>query len=198
MMSRVKQIGCGVLVLCFVTAGPAWAGGAIAAKKRLQERILLEQQARQQMMMRQQQMQQEGQPGEERKEPAGVPEKQEQQPVVKDVVTPQQLIAALKTSAKSWPLIIDRPVKVMVVNYFIKEFAQKGITISKPASHYVSLIDGMAQQTPEMLNRPFSQVLEVVAIIEYDFGNGQNKDAMALKVLGSRQAVEADRKRLGL
>ena len=60
------------------------------------------------------------------------------------------------------------------------------------------MIDGMALENPEMLAQPFVNILQVVAVLEYDFDNGENKDAMALKVLGSKEAVMKNRERLGL
>ena len=33
---------------------------------------------------------------------------------------------------------------------------------------------------------PFEQLLQTVAVVEYDFDNGQDKDAMAKKVLGEQ------------
>ena len=46
-------------------------------------------------------------------------------------------------------------------------------------------------------SRPFDQVLQFVAIIEYDFNNGQDKDEMAQKLLGEEGYLR-NKRRLNL
>ncbi|HTY45421.1 MAG TPA: hypothetical protein VMD52_05485 [Patescibacteria group bacterium] len=108
-----------------------------------------------------------------------------------------RIINGMKTSSKGWLQIADPKKREMVVYYFITEDKDKGIKINKPALHYRGMIDGMAAQTPDMLNLPFEQVLQIVAILEYDFDNGQDKDAMARKILGEEE-YQKNKKRLGL
>jgi hypothetical protein len=45
-----------------------------------------------------------------------------------------------------------------------------------------------------MLQRPFGELIQIVAIVDYDFDNGMNKDDLARKVLGEA-GFEANRKR---
>lgn len=85
--------------------------------------------------------------------------------------------------------------KEEIVWCFINDFRQNNVTINRPASHYVSMIDGMSGQNPELLEQSFSKILQFTAIIEYDFGNGQDKDALAKKVLGEEGFVR-NKKRL--
>ncbi len=114
---------------------------------------------------------------------------------VKDEVGLDQIMEALQSSGKSWGLIISRKDKEIVVQEFIKQYAKEGIVIRKPAVYYANFIDEMVKGSPEMLELPFERVLQVVAVMEYDFENGQNKDLLAQKILGP-QVYEKNKKRL--
>jgi len=114
---------------------------------------------------------------------------------VKDIVDLDQLTASLQTSSEAWDMIINKDDKAVVVEQFIKQYADEGITIMKPAPYYVEVIDQMASSSPDMLVMPFERVLQVVAVMEYDFGNGQNPDLLAQKILG-QQFYEKNKQRL--
>lgn len=103
----------------------------------------------------------------------------------------------LKISSHIWVEIMDDKPKVMIVEDYIAAFAGQGIVIAKDPQFYVKMIDNLAIQNPQMLNSPFADVLRFVAIIEYDYDNGQDRDALAKKVLGP-QAFEKNRQRFGL
>ena len=117
---------------------------------------------------------------------------------VKDVVDINDLIASFETSSQAWPLIIDQEAKSVVISAYIDQYRKQGIGINKSSVYYAELIDAMTQQSADMLNQPLKQVLKILAILEYDFNNGQNKDDLALKILGNQQAVMQNKKRLGL
>ena len=74
----------------------------------------------------------------------------------------------------------------MLVSHYIEEYRQQGVIINNPPSHYVSMVDVMSQNAPDMLAQPFPVILMVMSVMEYDFDNGQNKDAMARQMLGER------------
>ena len=95
-----------------------------------------------------------------------------------------RFINSLKKTTDMWPMVSSRSSKEMAVYYFIDELKAVGIVIKKPAGYYAAIIDEMVQQSPEFLSRPFDQVLQTVAIVEYDLDNGQDKDMLAKKVLG--------------
>ena len=116
---------------------------------------------------------------------------------VKDVVAIEDLWKAFETSSENWPLIIDPQAKILTIERSIHQYKEKGITISKPASDYAPMIDGMSQENPAMLSQPFDKIMQFVAIMEYDFNNGADKDQMAKKLLGD-QGWKANRQRLGL
>ncbi len=107
------------------------------------------------------------------------------------------IIANLKNTSEAWPHISNAKTKELVVHYFISEFKDRGIRIGREPSHYVGFIDDMAAQNAPMLSRPFDQVLQFVAIIEYDFNNGQDKDEMAQQLLGEEGYLR-NKRRLNL
>lgn len=123
-------------------------------------------------------------------------ENDQQEPVeVKDEVGLEQIIDALQSSAKSWELIINTQDKQIVVEEFIKKYSSQGISIRKPAGYYANFIDELSKGSPAMLEMSFDRVLQVVAVMEYDFDNGQNKDMLAQKILGPK-FYETNKKRL--
>ncbi len=146
---------------------------------------------------------------------SGQPQGQSSQPAKKQVqyvdidqVTPvsnkvytqpeiNALAEELNVSSEKWSGL-DTAAKTAVTAKFIDMYAQKGIKISKPPAQYAAMFDSMTAQNPQMLSSPFSRALEVLAVIEYDLDNGQDKDAMARKVLGGEKAYLNNRKRLGL
>ncbi len=96
-----------------------------------------------------------------------------------------KVLMALESSSKIWPLIADPEPKAFIVAHYINFFREKGAIIKNSPEYYINIIDEMVQASPEMLQNPFELVLQVLAIIEYDFDNGQDKDELAYKVLGS-------------
>lgn len=166
-----------------------WAAAAIPKQR----------QAAQQKQIRQQQIQQAQIQMQVKEMQFNLPS--EQAPVreedVKDIVDMSQLLEALTQSSEAWSLIIDQEAKNTVITHFIEGFTKNGISITKSAPYYSQVIDAMTQTRPEMLQQPFPNLLQTIAIIEYDFNNGMDKDAMAQKVLGE-SAFAQNRQRLGL
>ena len=116
---------------------------------------------------------------------------------VKDVVDIEDLWKTFATTSENWPLIMEIQAKVLTVDRWIHQYQEKGVTISKPPLYYAQMIDGLSQQNPAMLNQPFDKLLQFMAIVEYDFDNGTDKDQLAKKFLGE-QVWKSNRHRLGL
>ena len=108
-----------------------------------------------------------------------------------------QLSAALSQTSLIWLDIIDVEVKEWIVSRYIQWYREQAITIGKPPMHYVTLIEGIAREDRDFLQQPFDRVLKLVAIMEYDFDTGENKDTLARQVLGE-QNYRRNRQRLGL
>lgn len=107
-----------------------------------------------------------------------------------------RVFSYLRNSSEIWTQINDNRIKMLIIGRYIDLYRQEGVLIRKPALYYAQLIDSMARENPAMLRQPFDRVLQMAAIVEYDFNNGQNKDALALQILGSREAVVKNRQRL--
>jgi hypothetical protein len=80
------------------------------------------------------------------------------------------------------------------VSEYIDRFHQQGVKINEPPLHYVQMIDQVVEQNPQMLQRPFGELVQMMAIVDYDFDNGMNKDDLARKVLGEA-GYEANKQR---
>jgi hypothetical protein len=182
-------------VLCAAT--DLYAGGAVA--KRQQMKKSRQQQPGQVQMQQQLQIQQMTIEREAQQETLRAQkQKQQAEETPQEIADIEDVMASLEKSSQAWPLIIDEEAKEVLVWKFMEKFRNQRVTIKNPPSFYAASIDEMIQQSPEMLKQPFPTVLQVVAIVEYDFDNGQDKEALALSVLGSKQAVAANKQRLGL
>lgn len=113
---------------------------------------------------------------------------------VKDVVDLAEVWKKLDTKSTVWTLLIDDQAKLLTVSEYIGRFQQEGVKINNPPVHYVQMIDQISQSNPQMLQRPFGELLQILAIVDYDFDNGMDKDELARKVLGEA-GYEANKKR---
>lgn len=100
----------------------------------------------------------------------------------------------LVESGEIWMRLVDREIKGMIVETYIDWYKDQGIMIEKPVIDYMLLLDNMALQNPGLFDQPFQNVLMFVAVMEYDFDNGMDKDQLARKILGP-QIYEFNRKR---
>lgn len=117
------------------------------------------------------------------------------EPYVEEVVDMKTVWRDLEITSQAWPMIVDLDSKEVIVAKFMEDFRQQGVVFKKPPRHYVQMIDSMSFENPEMLKSPFDRVLQTVAIIEYDFNNGTDPDALARHVLGEK-GYKANKKRL--
>ncbi len=113
------------------------------------------------------------------------------------VVDFSQIFEELKVNSEVWTQLIDKDPKVMILDKYKQWYSDQGIYIQKGSLHYAGIIDSMARTDKNLLKTPFKNVLRFVAIMEYDYDNGQDKEVLAQKVLGSGQ-YQANKKRLGL
>ena len=103
---------------------------------------------------------------------------------VKDVVDLAEVWKKLDKKSTVWQLLIDDQSKVLTVSEYIDRYHQQGVKINEPPAHYVQMIDQLFSENPPMLQRPFGEVIQILAIIDYDFDNGIDKDLLAKKILG--------------
>lgn len=93
-------------------------------------------------------------------------------------------------------MMMDRRPKEETVRKYIDFFRQQNVIVRKSPGHYVDLIDQMSARNSDMLQRPFEDVFRLLTIMEYDFDNGEDPDALARQVLGE-QVYQQNRQRLG-
>ena len=112
-----------------------------------------------------------------------------------DVVDLSEVWKKLDKKSTIWKVLDDDQSKLLTVSEFIGRYQKEGVKINQPATHYVELIDQLVQQNPQMLERPFGELLQLLAIIDYDFDNGMDKDSLAKQVLGEA-GYEDNKKRI--
>lgn len=95
-----------------------------------------------------------------------------------------------------WAYMVEQTPKVKTVQRYIDAYAKQGIYIRKDAYVYVEMIDDITRDNAVLLNGPFADVLKFVAIMEYDFDNGKDKNAMARSLLGDK-VYQENKMRLG-
>ena len=95
-----------------------------------------------------------------------------------------ELINRFDQSSELWPQIQDQRAKALILSRYIDLYQQFDIVIEKSPLHYANLIDSMARKNPGMLTQPLDQLLRVVAILEYDYNNGENKGRIGQKYFG--------------
>ena len=113
-----------------------------------------------------------------------------------EVVDIQDIWKQLETSSQIWLEIMDDQPKLVTVEKYVDFFKQKGVIIRKDPLYYVKLIDIIAVQNPDLFNNSFENVFQFVAIMEYDFDAGVDKDGLARQVLGEKVYLQ-NKKRLG-
>jgi hypothetical protein len=113
---------------------------------------------------------------------------------VQDVADLTEVWKKLDTKSTVWTLLIDDKDKILTVSEYIDRFHKQGVKINEPPAHYAQMIDQIIVQSPQMLQKPFGDLVQIAAIVDYDFDNGMDKDTLARAVLGE-EGFEANKKR---
>lgn len=64
------------------------------------------------------------------------------------------------------------------------------IAILNPADFYVNKINDTLLSNPSVMNMDIMTMLRILAVMEYDYYNGQNKDELARTILGDKAFAE--------
>ncbi len=121
--------------------------------------------------------------------------KQEPKKPLEQKISFEDKMQQLTASTQIWPAL-SRDEKVKAVGLIIDLFkVRENSAILKPADFYVTKIDDNSAKDSAMLKVPLPSVVKVMAVTEYDFYNGQDKDSVALQFLGQR-LYEENKKRL--
>jgi hypothetical protein len=97
-----------------------------------------------------------------------------------------QIWSELQVSSEIWPMVTSLDIKKAIIGEYIKFYYQRGIKIKKSSESYLTLINEVVAGNPTLLENPFADVIRFVAVLEYDFDNGTDRDEMAKKVLGEK------------
>lgn len=103
----------------------------------------------------------------------------------------------LDDNSEVWKKVVKPDDKIYIVQHYIDQFRKDRVTIKRKAYFYAIVIDDLVRRNPQYNRQPFEQLLRIAAIMEYDFDNGDDKDHLALTVLGQNGYL-ANKKRLGL
>jgi hypothetical protein len=112
----------------------------------------------------------------------------------KEVVDLSEVWKKLDKKSTVWQLLMDDQSKLLTVSEYLDRYRKQGVKINAPPAHYVQMLDQIASSNPQMLQRPFGELLQVLAIVDYDFDNGIDKDQLARHVLGDA-GFEENKKR---
>ncbi|VAW19566.1 hypothetical protein MNBD_BACTEROID05-482 [hydrothermal vent metagenome] len=186
-MKKIFLLSSGVL-LFILSANVCLAAGVIEMQKMNLQKAQQKSQA-QQRNAKQQSLQEELQQKNQNRLSAYQSQYEEK------VVDFSQVFEELKINSEVWAQLIDNDPKVMILDKYKQWYSDQGIQIRKESLHYAGIIDSMARTDENLLKTPFKNVLRFVAIMEYDYDNGQDKDALAQKVLGAGQ-YQANKRRL--
>ncbi|MCA9407297.1 MAG: hypothetical protein H6755_01915 [Candidatus Omnitrophica bacterium] len=113
-----------------------------------------------------------------------------------EIVGLKKIWEELEITSEVWPQIIDREPKRLSIQRQIDLYKEQGINIYKSADHYIGMIDSLSINNPSLLKNPFEKVVMLVAVLEYDFDNGQDRDSLARQILGGK-LYEENKRRLG-
>jgi len=101
-----------------------------------------------------------------------------------DPIRYQQAMAQLMQNNSRWHTL-ERVDKVRVVEAIIEMFKEReNAAILNSAESYVDRADQMLRNPSVQANMP--TVIKILAVMEYDYFNGQDKDQLAMQILGQR------------
>ena len=96
----------------------------------------------------------------------------------------QSKMDKLNESAESWKTL-RRSEKLAAISLVIELFKQRENTaILESKDFYLQRVDDNLTADRSMAQLPFPIVIKAIAVMEYDFYNGQDKEALAREVLG--------------
>ena len=97
-----------------------------------------------------------------------------------------KMMNALSESLTIWPSLSQDNKKKSVEAAMLLFRDRQNSAIMRPADFYVAQIDQGLNTNPQLKKADILSILKMMAVMEYDFYNGQNKDALAKEVLGEQ------------
>lgn len=103
-----------------------------------------------------------------------------------DPETFQKYMASLMGSSVQWKNL-SRPDKIKAIKMILESFKQReNSAITKPADFYSIRMDGLLKENAEMQKLNLPTLVKFIAVMEYDFYNGQDKETLAHDLLGEQ------------
>lgn len=100
------------------------------------------------------------------------------------------ILNALSQNMAPWLQISDQE-KILAVAAVIEMFKSQGnAVISNPVPYYVQRINQTLAQNEATRKMPIDRLVMILAVMDFDFDNGQDKDEMAKQILGEKMYME--------
>ena len=105
-----------------------------------------------------------------------------------------ELMSQLSRNMSLWERMnmVERKAAIDGVILLFKN--RDNVALLNNSEFYAGKIDETLRTNPMVVNLDITTMLRILAIMEYDFYNGENKDALALKTLG-QQGFDQNRTR---
>lgn len=99
-----------------------------------------------------------------------------------------QMMAILGQNLTLWPSLSQDNKKKAVEAIILLYRSRQNTAILRPADFYASQIDQSLKANPALQGTDLMSILKILSVMEYDFYNGQDKEALAKEVLGEKMA----------
>ncbi len=99
-----------------------------------------------------------------------------------------QMMGALSQNMTLWPTLSQDNKKSSVEAAILLFRNRQNSAILRPAEFYVAQIDEAIQANSTLQKTDLMTMVKMMSVMQYDFYNGQNKDALAKEVLGEEMA----------
>lgn len=115
-------------------------------------------------------------------------------PAAADLSFPQ-MMGRLSQNMSVWTALTPENKKKAIEAAVLLYQNRQNTAILRPVDFYVTQIDQSLSSNPAFLATDLMSLVKILAVIEYDFYNGQDKDALAKEVLGEKLANNIRQKR---
>src|SRR3989338_4955075 len=82
----------------------------------------------------------------------------------------------LDDNSEVWMKIVQANDKLYVVKRYIERYRKNRVYIRYKPQLYVMAIDDLLKRNPQYIQKPFEHVLMIMAVMQYDFDNGEDQD----------------------
>lgn len=108
----------------------------------------------------------------------------QQVPARKSPAEYNEMMAQLSQNLSTWPTLNPEDQKLAVAAVIQLLGQQQQGKITRPPAYYAQRINQTILGNQEVLDMPLDRVVVIMAVMDYDFDNGQDKEKLAEQVLG--------------